>query len=90
MLGYMDGISYVCYVINELVMKMLIERMKSDHRETIYESAKNYPNTFLSVMNELRTKGFWPELTYETVSTLVTHLGLKGYDPCYIAEVFEN
>ena len=86
----MDGISYVCYVINELVMKMLIERMKSDHRETIYESAKNYPNTFLSVMNELRTKGFWPELTYETVSTLVTHLGLKGYDPCYIAEVFEN
>ena len=71
-------------------MKMLIERMKSDHRETIYESAKNYPNTFLSVMNELRTKGFWPELTYETVSTLVTHLGLKGYDPCYIAEVFEN
>lgn len=90
MLGYMDGISYVCYVINELVMKMLIERMKSEHRETIYESAKNYPNTFLSVMNELRTKGFWPELTYETVSTLVTHLGLKGYDPCYIAEVFEN
>ena len=86
----MDGISYVCYVINELVMKMLIERMKSEHRETIYESAKNYPNTFLSVMNELRTKGFWPELTYETVSTLVTHLGLKGYDPCYIAEVFEN
>jgi len=71
-------------------MKMLIERMKSEHRETIYESAKNYPNTFLSVMNELRTKGFWPELTYETVSTLVTHLGLKGYDPCYIAEVFEN
>lgn len=90
MLGYMGAFPYVCYVINELVMKMLIERMKSDHRETIYESAKNYPNTFLSVMNELRTKGFWPELTYETVSTLVTHLGLKGYDPCYIAEVFEN
>lgn len=86
----MDGISYVCYVINELVMKTLIERMKSEHRETIYESAKNYPNTFLSVMNELRTKGFWPELTYETVSTLVTHLGLKGYDPCYLSEVFEN
>jgi predicted transcriptional regulator len=43
-----------------------------------------------TVMKELRTKGFWPELTYETVSTLVTHLGLKGYDPCYLSEVFEN
>lgn len=90
MLGYMDGIFYVCYVINELVMKTLIERMKSEHRETLSASEKSYPNTFLSVMNELRTKGFWPQLTYETVSTLVTHLGLKGYDPCYLSEVFEN
>lgn len=86
----MGGISYVCYVINELVMKTLIERMKCEYRETIYESEKIYPNTFHTVMSELRTKGFWPQLTYETVSTLVTHLGLKGYDPCYLSEVFEN
>lgn len=90
MLGYLGAFPYVCYVINELVMKTLIERMKSEHRETLSASEKSYPNTFLSVMNELRTKGFWPQLTYETVSTLVTHLGLKGYDPCYLSEVFEN
>ncbi len=71
-------------------MKMLIERMKSEYRERISESAKKYPNTFLSVMNELRTKGFWPQLTYETVSTLITHCGLKGYDPCYLSELFED
>jgi len=71
-------------------MKTLIERMKSEHKETLSVSVLNHPFTMETVMSELRTKGFWPELTYETVSTLVTHLGLKGYDPCYLSEVFEN
>lgn len=71
-------------------MKTLIERMKSEHKETLSVSVLNHPFTMKTVMSELRTKGFWPELTYETVSTLVTHLGLKGYDPCYLSEVFEN
>jgi len=90
MLGYMAAFPYVCYVINELVMKTLIERMKSGHRETLSASEKSYPNTFYTVMEELRTKSFWTQLSYETVSTLVTHLGLKGYDPCYVADVFES
>lgn len=71
-------------------MKTLFERMKSEHKETLSVSVVNHPFTMETVMKELRTKGFWPELTYETVSTLVTHLGLKGYDPCYLSEVFEN
>jgi hypothetical protein len=71
-------------------MKTLFERMKSKHKETLSVSVVNHPFTMETVMKELRTKGFWPELTYETVSTLVSHLGLKGYDPCYLSEVFEN
>lgn len=71
-------------------MKTLFERMKSEHKETLSVSVVNHPFTMETVVKELRTKGFWPELTYETVSTLVTHLGLKGYDPCYLSEVFEN
>jgi len=86
----MGTFSYVCHVIKAIRMKTLIERMKSEHRETLSESATTYPNTFHSVMNELRTKGFWSELSYETVSTLVTHLGLKGYDPCYVGDIFES
>lgn len=69
---------------------MLIERMRVNYREILTASSTTFPNTFTSVMKELETKGFWPELTYETVSTLVTHLGLKGYDPCYLSDVFDN
>lgn len=71
-------------------MIKLIERMRVSYKEALLESKSKYPATFHSVMNELESKGFWSELSYETVSTLVTHLGLKGYDPCYVSEVFDN
>ena len=71
-------------------MSKLIDRMSLSNRETLIEASKKFPLTFKPVFEELETKGFWTSLSYETVSALVSHLGLKGYDPCYISEVFEK
>lgn len=71
-------------------MKKLIDRMPLSYREALNESKSKYPSTFKPVFEELETKGFWPSLSYETIGILVSHLNLKGYDPCYISEVFDN
>jgi predicted transcriptional regulator len=71
-------------------MSKLIDRMSLPNKEILMESANKFPHTFKPVFEELETKGFWTSLTYETVSVLVSHLNLKGYDPCYISEVFEK
>lgn len=71
-------------------MIKLIERMRVSHLETLNVAKEMYPYSVTPAIKELETKGFWSDLTYETVGILVSHLRLKGYEPHHISEVFDN
>lgn len=71
-------------------MKNLVQRMRISHKENLFKAKESYPHSITPVIEELERNHFWSDLTYDTVSVLVSHLGLKGYDPCYVAEVFDN
>lgn len=71
-------------------MKNLVERMNASHRETLMKAREIFPCSINGIIGELERNHFWPELTYDTISALVSHLGLKGYDPSTISDVFDN
>lgn len=71
-------------------MKKLIERMKPENVQILREAEKSFPYSVGAVIKELETQNFWMELKYDTISILVSQLGLKGYDPTEICSIFEN
>lgn len=70
--------------------KFLIERMRVSYKETLMNEKVNYPFSINPVIKELETTKFFGELSYDTICTLVSHLGLKEYGPTAISEVFDN
>ena len=71
-------------------MRKLIERMTSENVEKLKAAEKAYPYSVGSAIKQLETCGYWMDLTYDTISILVSHLGLKGYDPTSINSIFEH
>lgn len=71
-------------------MRKLIERMTSENVEKLRAAEKNFPYSVGAAIKQLETYGYWMDLTYDTIGILVSHLGLKGYDPSSINSVFEN
>jgi hypothetical protein len=67
----------------------LIERMSSKNVSEIEKFTKNYPNTGGWLMNELATKEYWTNLTYESVLTLHNVLNC-GYTPTDIDNLFSK
>ena len=64
MLGYMVGIQYLYYVINDKSMK-LIERMSSENVERIVKFSEVYPSLGGALLKELGEFEYWHYLTYE-------------------------
>lgn len=71
-------------------MKKLIERMTSENVEKLKVAEKSFPYSVGAAIKQLETNSFWMELTYDTIGILVSHLGLKNYEPTTINSIFEN
>lgn len=71
-------------------MRKLIERMTSENVKKLKEAENVYPYSVGAAIKQLETQGYWMDLTYDTISILVSHLKLSGYDPYTINSVFEN
>jgi hypothetical protein len=69
---------------------MLIERMRVSYREELERQLEIYPSTISYLVEELTTKRFYTELTYESITTLVSYLGVADCNPLAISEVFDN
>ena len=69
-------------------MKTLIERMKAEHIADLNKAKELYPVSVGLLINELETKKFFGHLTFDVIGVLVSHLGLKNYDPGTISSVF--
>lgn len=70
-------------------MKSLIERMTVEHVNDLKRAELLYPISVGNLFKELETKKFYSDLTYDVVGTLVSHLGLRSYDPGTISSVFK-
>jgi hypothetical protein len=71
-------------------MRKLIDRMRASDKEILMSAACEFPFSISPVVEELERNRSYNDLTYETIGMLVSHLGLKGYGPSYISEVFPN
>ena len=71
-------------------MKTLFERLSKENMETLIQGKEKYPNSIGQVNRELKSKHFWVDLSYHTVSVLVSHLNLKSHNPDVVAELFSN
>jgi hypothetical protein len=70
----------------------LYYRLNPEHLEYLLSTEPSFPSTIGSVLNEVREKEFWHQLTYETICTLVDFLGKgKGdYSPTFIDSIFNT
>lgn len=69
-------------------MKKLIERMTEENVHRLKQASEVYPLSVGALIKELETKSFYSELTYDVIGVLVSHLGLKSYDPSTISSIF--
>jgi hypothetical protein len=68
---------------------MLIERMRVSYREELERQLEIYPSSLSYLVEELTTKRFYTELTYESI-TLLGYIGVTDFNPMSISEVFDN
>jgi hypothetical protein len=70
----------------------LYYRLNPKHLEYLLSTEPSFPSTIGGVLNELREKEFWNELSYSTVCTLVDFIG-KGrgdYSPNFVHSIFNT
>jgi hypothetical protein len=51
-------------------MKTLLERLKPEYLELLESETSKYPNTYLMIKNELKTKIFFTDLTVGTAEIM--------------------
>ena len=70
----------------------LYYRLDEKHLEYLLSNEPSFPHTITEVLNELREKEFWHQLSYTTVCTLVDFIGKgKGdYSPTFLHSLFNK
>lgn len=79
-------------VIMKYKSTSLYYRLNENHLEYLLSTEPSFPHTITEVLNELREKEFWHELSYQTVCTLVDFIGKgKGdYSPTFLHSIFNK
>lgn len=63
--------------------------MNGENVNKLHNYCTNYPSVGKALMDELTTKGYWTQLTYETVANLNDVFGM-GYRPENVGNLFSK
>jgi hypothetical protein len=66
----------------------LLDRLKPEFRSKLAREYETYPLSISAIYNDLESKSFWMNLSYDTVCELRSHLSLVDYSPSTISDLF--
>jgi hypothetical protein len=68
-------------------MKTLLERLKPEYLQLLETETSKYPNTYLMIKNELKTKIFFTDLTVGTAQRMCSDFNVP-FDFLIINDLF--